>query len=390
MPVPENVRGLWVTRTALASPESIANVVRTAETGGFNTLLVQVRGRGEAFYKSAIEPRATDLDRQPDTFDPLATAIELGHRAGLQVHAWVNIDLVASGTTLPRSRGHIASTHPEWLMVPRPLATALHHVTPRSPGYLGTLARWTHAQSAQVEGLYLSPITAEAQDYSASVIKEIVEKYSVDGIHFDYIRYPNAEFDYSPSALALFRLAVAPKVSAAERQRLDRAATSDVTAWADALASDWAAFRRDRLTQLARRLSGVVRAARPSALVSAAVVPGAAEARDGRLQDWLLWARTGYLDVVCPMIYTTDASEFTTKVQAIDAELGEIPFWAGIGAYRLAVAQTIEHVRLARRAHAAGILLFSYDQLSASVDSGGLAALRPVLLEAPAGNIPGR
>jgi uncharacterized lipoprotein YddW (UPF0748 family) len=345
-----------------------------------------VRGRGEAFYKSAIEPRATDLDRQPDAFDPLATAIELGHRAGLQVHAWVNVDLVANGASLPRSRVHVASAHPEWLMVPRALAGSLRRVTPRSPAYLGTLARWTHAQSAQVEGLYLSPVTAESQDYTASVIREIVEKYPVDGIHFDYIRYPSVDFDYSPSALALFRASVAPRVSGAERQRLDRAAATDVTAWADALAPEWAAFRRDRLTQLARRLSGVVRAARPAALVSAAVIPGASEARDGRLQDWLLWARTGYLDVVCPMIYTTDASEFTTQAQAIDVELGEIPFWAGIGAYRLPVAQTIEHVRLARRAHAAGVLLFSYDQLSAPVDSGGLAALRPVLLEAPAGS----
>src|SRR5262245_47920953 len=222
---------MWVMRTALSSPESIANVIRTAETGGFNTLLVQVRGRGEAFYKSAIEPRATDLDRQPESFDPLAMAIELGHRAGLQVHAWVNVDLVASGATLPRARGHVASIHPEWLMVPRPLANSLHRITPRSPGYLGTLAPWTHAQSAQVEGLYLSPITAESQDYTAGVIREIVEKYPVDGIHFDYIRYPSVEFDYSPSALALFRAAVAPKVSAGERQRLDRAAATDVTAW---------------------------------------------------------------------------------------------------------------------------------------------------------------
>src|SRR5262249_46838742 len=150
-------------------------------------------------------------------------------------------------------RGHIASAHPEWLMVPRPLASSLSHVTPRSPAYLGALARWTHAQSAQVEGLYLSPVTAESQDYTASVIREIVEKDPVDGIHFDYIRYPSAEFDYSPSALALFRAAVAPKLSATERQRLDRAAATDVTAWADALASDWASFRRDRLTQLARR-----------------------------------------------------------------------------------------------------------------------------------------
>ena len=66
------VRGLWVLRTSLNSAKSIDAVVRAAEAGGFNALLVQVRGRGEAYYRSDVEPRASDLDGQPMTFDPLA------------------------------------------------------------------------------------------------------------------------------------------------------------------------------------------------------------------------------------------------------------------------------------------------------------------------------
>jgi uncharacterized lipoprotein YddW (UPF0748 family) len=385
--VPDNVRGLWVPRTALVSPASIASVIRVAERGGFNTLLVQVRGRGEAFYRSAIEPRATDLDRQPDAFDPLATAIELGRRAGLKIHAWINVNLVASGATLPRSREHVASLHPEWLMVPRALASPLARVTPRSPAYLGTLSRWTRGAADRVEGLYLSPISVAAQDYTAAVVKEVAERYDVDGVHLDYIRYPNVDFDYSPASLIAFRAAVAASRPVAERQRLDRAAVADPAAWADALAPEWAAFRRDRLTALVRRLQAVVRAARPTALVSAAVVPVPAAARDGRLQDWSAWARAGYLDVICPMIYTTDAAEFTAQAAEIEAELGDLPFWAGIGAWRLPLAQTIEHVRLARRARAGGILLFSYDQYAAAgAQAGDLPALRPVLLESLTGS----
>src|SRR5512134_3783003 len=67
----EDVRGLWVLRTSLTSADSIQTMVRAAASGGFNTLLVQVRGRGEAFYRSDLEPRASDLDRQPAAFDPL-------------------------------------------------------------------------------------------------------------------------------------------------------------------------------------------------------------------------------------------------------------------------------------------------------------------------------
>ena len=166
----DDVRGLWVQRTSLTSPQKIATMVAAARDNGFNTLLVQVRGRGEAYYDSAIEPRASDLEAQPAGFDPLGTVLQLAHAAGLRVHAWINVDLVSSATTLPRSREHIVARHPEWLMVPQALAGSLDAVDPQSPEYVGTLARWTRGQSDTVEGLYLSPIDPGARDYQTRVV----------------------------------------------------------------------------------------------------------------------------------------------------------------------------------------------------------------------------
>src|ERR671931_2438606 len=59
------IRALWVLRSSLTSPSAIATLVKTAHDHGFNTLLVQVRGRGDAYYAAALEPRAADLARQP-------------------------------------------------------------------------------------------------------------------------------------------------------------------------------------------------------------------------------------------------------------------------------------------------------------------------------------
>ena len=70
---------MWVLRTSLTSPASIAALVRSARENGFNTLLVQVRGRGDAYYRGGLEPLAPELLRQPATFDPLATVIEAAH-----------------------------------------------------------------------------------------------------------------------------------------------------------------------------------------------------------------------------------------------------------------------------------------------------------------------
>ena len=361
-------------------------MVRAAEAGGFNTLLLQVRGRGEAFYRSDLEPRASELDRQPAAFDPLAFAIEAAHAAGLRVHAWINVNLVASGTTLPRSRDHVAMKHPEWLMAPRALAGTLRGISPRSPAFVGTLARWTRAGSEQVEGLYLSPILPASRAYTTSVVREIVARYPVDGIHLDYIRYPAAEFDHGPAALDEFRAVHGPRAPAAERTRLDRAVRTNPTAWVDMYPEAWAAFRRERLTALVGQIAGAARAARPSIVISAAVVPEIALAHEHRFQDWLGWARTGLLDVACPMIYTTDAAAFDASVVELAAALGETPLWAGIGAWRLPIARTIDHVRIARRRGADGVLLFSYDRLTADGTAAkSFAALRPVLLDAATG-----
>jgi uncharacterized lipoprotein YddW (UPF0748 family) len=377
-------RGLWVLRTSLTSPASIQAAVRAAETGGFNALLVQVRGRGEAYYQSAIDPRASDLDRQPVSFDPLALTLELAHRAGVRVHAWVNVDLVSSAATLPRSRRHIVFRRPEWLMVPKALAPALRGVDVRSPAYVGQLARWTRGASATVEGLYLSPIPSASQAYTVAVLEELVSKYPVDGIHLDYARYPGDAFDYSAGALAEFRKTKIGDVDSRDRQQLDAAAAKDPAAWAAKFPTAWAAFRRDRLTSLVQQVAGAAKAARPNVVVSAAVNPDPDRARQHHFQDWGAWASLGLLDVVCPMAYSTNVSTFSTAVSGVRHAVGGIPVWAGIGAWQLPVNRTAEHVRAARRAGAAGVLLFSYDALAASAASSPSGAyftgLRQLLL----------
>jgi uncharacterized lipoprotein YddW (UPF0748 family) len=63
------MRGLWVVRTGLLSPESVDQVVDGAARAGFNALFVQVRGRGDAFYTSRVVERSELLRGQPPDFD---------------------------------------------------------------------------------------------------------------------------------------------------------------------------------------------------------------------------------------------------------------------------------------------------------------------------------
>ncbi len=362
------VRALWVTRTTLTSPESIARMIRAAQAGGFNTLLVQVRGRGDAYYLGTAEPRASDLAGRPG-FDPLATILEQGHAAGLRVHAWVAVNLVSSAFELPASRQHVLYRQPDWLMVPREIAAEMRRVSPRSPEYIGRIARWTRANSTTVEGLYTSPLHAGVVDHVATVVKELVTKYDVDGVHLDYIRFPNDDFDYSRGALEQFKADVQPHLTPAERRATNAQEARDPFAYINAYPDRWSTFRRSRLTALVMRLRTVIKTARPSTTVSAAVVPDAEQALHERHQDWRTWLDQGLIDVLCPMAYSADAQVFARQIAAAQALAGDRPVWAGVGAYRLPAAQTVAHIAAARRLGTAGIALFSYDALIAPPNS---------------------
>ncbi|HEY7056357.1 MAG TPA: family 10 glycosylhydrolase [Vicinamibacterales bacterium] len=365
------VRALWVLRTSLSSPSSIHTLVRTAADHGFNTLLVQVRGRGDAYYTSELEPRAADLVRQPTTFDPLATVIADAHQAGLRVHAWINLNLVSSAVELPSARDHVIYRHPEWLMVPREIAQELRTIDPTSPGYVGKLARWVRAQPDKLEGLYVSPIQADATRHTQAVVADVARRYDVDGIHLDYARYPSDHFDYSRFAIAAFRTEMRSKLTPAIRQELDEQEAVDLFAYPDRFPDEWKTFRRAQLSAMMARIRTAVKAARPDAFLTIAAAPDAQEAFDQRLQDWRTWLERHVIDAVCPMAYTPEPDRFAEQIAAARDIAGGNVVWAGIGAYRLKPEQTIENIQAARRLGAAGFILFSYDSLTASKEVPG-------------------
>lgn len=367
---PEPTRALWVTRSTLSSPDAIRQMVSAAQAGGFNTLLVQVRARGDAYYSGTLEPRAPELAGKP-SFDPLATVLEAAHGWGMKVHAWVSVNLVASSGTLPASRDHVIYRAPEWLMIPRELAAEMRKIDLRSPAYVGRLARWTRAHPSTVEGLYTSPLHPAAQDHTAAVIGEIAANYDVDGVHLDYVRFPNEDFDYSPAAIEQFKASIAPDLTAREKREAASRALIDPAAYPNLFPERWSDFRRSRLTSLVIKIRTAVKTVRPGATFSAAVVPDAQLAFDSRLQDWRGWIDHALLDVLCPMAYTTEADTFRKQVAAARAYAGTRPVWAGIGAYQMSPSQTVMHIAAANKLGVAGVILFSYDALTAPPNGAG-------------------
>lgn len=368
------VRALWVVRTSITSPDKIANVVATAKRYGINTLFVQARGRGDAYYASTLEPRAEELSGQPTSFDPLATIIASAHAAGIQVHAWMNTDLIWSGVHKPRSAEHIVNSHPDWL-------------ARTSDGSCSPIA------SSQCEGLFVTPANPDVRRHNHDVFLEVVRNYQLDGIHFDYIRYPNADYDYGPATTSAFCAFMKATDPAAPVKSSQSARVHYIKAHFDS----WTDWRRAQVTDMVESISRDAHAARPGIVVSAAVFADWKDATEGRGQDWKRWLADGALDAIVPMAYGPNTSKVAAQIadaSAAASSAGRLCY-AGIGAWHIPVESAVAKIEAARAIGAQGIALFSYGGVTRDGESAAYldklahrCFARPATLPSMSWNVP--
>jgi uncharacterized lipoprotein YddW (UPF0748 family) len=302
-----DVRAEWVQASSLQSPDSVRRMVATAVTNGINTLFVPVRPRNSGF-------------------DAVAEVIAAAHDNGMRVHAWLDVNLVASASELPPSRDHVIYQHPEWLMVPRELAAGLLTLDVRNPEYLGRLARWARANPHRLQGFYISPLHTGAQVEIAAAVKDVVTRYPFDGVHLDHLRFPGDDFDYSRAAIDAFRAEMRGRLAPAERARLDGVQTLDPFAYTEELSEEWRLFRQTQVTALVTRLRSTAKAVRPGIVVSAAVIPDPALAAREAFQDWRTWLDNGFIDALCP-VWDALQAQSAAIIANVRALAGSKPVW---------------------------------------------------------------
>lgn len=291
------VRTFWATRSSIDSPEMIRRAVAAAALGGFDTIMVPV--------SLMAEPPAA-------AFDGALEMIKEARGRGLRVHAWIEVTLAAAAGELPGSRDHVLYQHPEWLMVPRELAPDVLKVDVRSPAYLGRLSRWVRANTPRIEGLYLSPLAPEAAAYLVTAVTAAAQRYRVDGVFLDAMRFPGADFDYSRHAMEIFRAETRAQLSPEERTRLDEVESIDPFGYAEEFPDQWRQFRQSRLTNLMSRMRKALTSVSPTLVVSAGVAADAGTALTDSFQDWTNWMKTGLIDGVGRRSGTSGTIVFTT------------------------------------------------------------------------------
>ena len=353
---PEEIRGLWVVRHTLNSEERIKKMVDDAKRAGFNTLLVQIRGRGDAFYESQLVPKAEGLSGESESFDPLSVVIAEARDKGMQVHAWFNVCLVGNLSKVPTSNQHVTLQHPEWLLRPESLYRSFGDTSIPAKQQVSRLQ--AEFRKTRGQGLFLDPTNSGARAHLVNVVKELLNKYKVDGLHLDYIRYPDTKTTFTPEAIALFKESIPETLRENSRQ------VSDPLVVTKQYPDLWAAFRRHSITELTRQISIAAKQTRPKILMSAAVIANREEALTLRGQDWFEWLEQGIVDIVCPMAYRTDNEQFKKEIEEARRSKFGHQVWAGIGSYKLDSDGVLAQIQLTRTLGVGGFVIFSYTSLA--------------------------
>ncbi|KGN86594.1 glycoside hydrolase family 10 protein [Porphyromonas sp. COT-290 OH860] len=295
--------------------QELDRILDRLKQDGYNTVFFQARLSGSVIYPSKTEPFAHRLfttTGQPPAYDPLAYAVEACHRRGLAIHAWlVTYPIVSS-----RKSAHpILIKNPSW---------AIAHKGSR----------------------HLDPGNPAVRTYIAKLAEEVVRGYNVDGIHFDYFRYPEEAERFNDNA---------------SYARYGKGLSRE----------DW---RRQNLSEQLVEINEVVRKIRPEIQISVAPLgklrklptlarPHGWTAYESVFQDVEAWANARLVDFVAPMMYYKDDLYEPFLVDWMERVGKKIPVIAGLAPYRISEsgwsAQTIaDQIRLARRYGAGGVSMF--------------------------------
>ncbi len=346
-PSKHEIRGLWVVRHSITSPGKIDRLLEFARDCKITDMFVQVRGRADAYYNSSYEAKAHDIP-DPD-FDPLGYLLQKTASDSIRIHAWLNVFYVWSKDSLPGDRNHIVRRRADWLA--RPL---------NQPQM--TLDYPASTRRAQTEGLYISPLQPEAQEYFLKIVQDILEKYKIAGIHLDYIRYPNQRFDLHPDVVQGFRR----RYVLNPQQFLDdpdRFAQKFSVAGYETFYYHWQKFLMDGLSDYVKRISREVRSMSPGVMISAAVKPDIYLAHWDFYQDWDRWVREGWLDFAVPMNYTPDKALFRKRLDEYLENLPQDKYLVGVALYNQNPKQSIPKIAQVQALENSGFVLFSYNQL---------------------------
>jgi len=353
-------RGLWVlcegSQQVLNHPERIPTLIEDARALGASDLFVQVYRGGRAWFESDLadaEPYLANLAR--NGVDSLAELLVQAHAANLRVHAWVNVLSLAGNT---RSR-FVAELGRDAVLVDSSGRSLLDY-----PG-LDVPQPDRRYYRMGTPAVYLDPGAPGVKERLVSTFAELLVRYpEFDGLHLDYIRYPDV-LPFVPGSR--FGVGLDFGYGAATRVRFKAETGLDATFGASPKVSNrWDGWRRDQVTRLVAAIRAAADEVRPGIALSAAVWTYADRAYLALGQDWRGWVSDGLVDFAVPMAYTLDDHLLRLMAESFAGMPQGERIWPGLGSWLFAgkPQRAVDQIRIVRDAGNGNVALFSWDSIA--------------------------
>lgn len=283
--------------------KELTNLLDRLQQANINTVLLQTRIRGSVIYPSLYEPWDDCLTGhfgQNPGYDPLLFAVDECHKRGMELHAWV--------VCIPLGK------------LQKQKAFGSQSVMKRHPSLCKTAGG----------EVFMVPGQSGTADYIASICREIAEKYDVDGISLDYIRYPEKVYRFSDDNL--YRN---------EKNKRNKMADRSSAVVHSVGLSEW---KRDNITRIVRRVYEEVKSIKPWVKLSSSPIGKYSDLSrysshgwncyNAVYQDPQTWLRDNIQDMLFPMMYFTGDNFYPFLFNWAENSYGH-PVVPGLGIYFL-------------------------------------------------------
>ncbi len=268
-------RSVWF-RSNVKSDEDVLAVIKKCVEYNINAIYVETWYNGKTIGKTN-NPLIQHYTAQHGDYDALEGFVRIGHEYGIQIHAWVENFFIGTTNQQQNDSAHISNHNEDWLLLDKD--GKHYYISPEYGNFV-----------------FLNPQNRECRDLVLSIYRELLENYEIDGLHLDYIRYPEhngaADFGYNQDTIKDFQQEYGYKTDPHNYEP----GTQQY--------KDWIKYRQNVITSFVKEVNDLVKEIRPEVWITAACYPSLTDAPNQIYQYTTEWVKLGYIDQVFSMTYS--------------------------------------------------------------------------------------
>lgn len=335
---PVENRAIWY-RSTEKSDDEVRAVVEKMKLLNINTIYLETWYNGSfvGFSENDLIKHCT----YNGSYDAMEGFVRICHENGIEVHAWVQNFFIGTVEAQEQANMALAEYFPDWLKDATGKNTFFY-------------------SASNTNFIFLNPYDKNVRTFLIDFYKEMLTNYDIDGIHLDYIRFPElnygkTDFGYNENIVSAWQIE-------------NNTTVNPATLKSGKQYESWVKFRQDIINSFVKEVYEMVKEIDPDTWLSAAVYPGIPSIKNDIFQDCENWVKNGYMDELFSMSYGADNAYVSDNASKFVTLSGDKCFYStGISAFGETVPMNFAlQMTQVRQAGSDGVAIFSLANIDVS------------------------